>query len=81
MIADVDGNLITLNKGSEAGFKAGQTLTVKRKGKVIKDPATGKVLKVRYKTVGKIKLSAVETGYSEGNVTGGTGFKVGDMVE
>ena len=81
LIADVDGNLITLNKGSEAGFKAGQTLTVKRKGKVIKDPATGKVLKVRYKTVGKIKLSAVETGYSEGNVTGGTGFKVGDMVE
>jgi curli biogenesis system outer membrane secretion channel CsgG len=81
LVADVDGNVITLNKGSNAGFKAGQELTVKRKGKVIKDPATGKVLKVKYKTVGKIKLSEVESGYSEARIVSGTGFKVGDMVE
>ncbi len=81
LVADVDGDLITLNKGSGAGFKSGQTLTVKRKGKVIKDPATGKVLKVRYKTVGKIKLTEVDSGYSEGSVVSGSGFKVGDIIE
>jgi curli biogenesis system outer membrane secretion channel CsgG len=81
LVADVDGNLITLNKGSGAGFKAGQELTIQRKGKVIKDPATGKVLKVKYKTVGKIKLSEVESGYSEGTIVSGAGFKVGDIVK
>lgn len=81
LVADVDGKLITLNKGTNAGLKSGQVLTIKRKGKVIKDPATGKVIKVRYKTIGKIKLSEVDTEYAEGNSIGGTGFKVGDIVE
>lgn len=81
VVADVDGNLITLNKGTGAGLKSGQVLTVKRKSKVIKDPATGKVIKVRYKTVGKMKLTEVDSGYSEGTVVSGSGFKVGDIVE
>lgn len=81
VVADVDGNLITLNKGTGAGLKSGQTLTVKRKSKVIKDPATGKVIKVRYKTIGKMKLTEVDSGYSEGTVVSGSGFKIGDIVE
>jgi hypothetical protein len=56
-------------------------LTVKRKGKVIKDPATGKVIKIRYKTIGRIKLSKVDSEYAESNTISGTGFKVGDIVE
>ena len=81
LIADVDGSVITLNKGKNAGFSTGQTLTVKRKGRVIKDPNTGKVLKVSYKTVGTIKLTNVENGYAEGSVVNGSGFQVGDMAE
>ena len=81
LVADVDGKLITLNKGTNVGFKSGQVLTIKRKGKVIKDPATGKVIKVRYKTIGKVKLTDVESGYSEGQSVSGSGFKVGDIVE
>jgi curli biogenesis system outer membrane secretion channel CsgG len=80
VVADVDGDVLTLNKGRTAGLKNGQTLTIKRKGKVIKDPATGKVLKVKYQTVGKIKLTAVEESYSEGTVISGSGFKIGDAV-
>ena len=81
VVADVDGNLLTLNKGNGAGLKSGQVLTVKRKSKVIKDPSTGKILKVRYKTIGKIKLTEVDSGYSEGKAIKGSGFKVGDIVE
>ena len=81
LVADVEGKLITLNKGAEAGFKSGQVVTIKRKGKVIKDPATGKVIKVRYKTIGKVKLTEVDTGYSEGQSMEGSGFKVGDIVQ
>lgn len=80
VVADVEESMITLNKGREAGFKNEQTLTIKRKGKVIKDPITGKVLKVKYKTVGKIKLTNVEDGYSEATVVSGSGFKIGDVV-
>ncbi len=80
VVADVDGNTITLNKGKNASFKNGQTVTISRKGKVIKDPSTGKVLKIKYKTVGKIKLTEVEEAYSEGTVTSGSGFKIGDII-
>lgn len=80
LIADVDGNTITLNKGSNAGLSEGNTLSVQRKGKVIKDPSSGKVLKVKYNNVGKIKLKSVESGYSEGTIVSGSGFQVGDRV-
>ena len=81
LIADVDGKTITLNKGTELGLIEGTVLTVKRKGKVIKDPATGKVLKIKYKTIGKIKVTEAEKGYSECTVISGSGFKVGDLVK
>jgi curli biogenesis system outer membrane secretion channel CsgG len=80
VIADVEESMITLNKGRTAGLKNGQILTIKRKGKVIKDPATGKVLKIKYRTVGKIKLTSVEEGYSEGTVISGSDFKIGDVA-
>jgi curli biogenesis system outer membrane secretion channel CsgG len=81
LIADVYNNIITINKGKNAGFAPGQTLTAKRKGRVIKDPSTGKVLKIRYRTVGRIKLTAVEDSFAEGSVVSGSGFQIGDIVE
>jgi len=80
LVADVDGSIVMFNKGSEAGLSVGDTLTVKRKGKVIKDPATGKVLKVRYVTVGKVKLTTVESGFSEGSIASGSQFNSGDIA-
>lgn len=81
LIADVDGTTITLNKGSNAGLKVGQTMKIRRKGKVIKDPSTGKVIKVKYRTIGSIKLTEVEDSYAEGKVVKGSGFKVGDSAK
>ncbi len=81
LVADVDENTVTLNRGKNGGLKEGQTLTVRRPGKEIKDPDTGKVLKVKYTTVGTIRLTAVEAGIAEGTVVSGSGFQVGDMAE
>lgn len=81
LVADVDGSLITLNSGSAAGLKSGQSLTLKRKGKEIKDPTTGKVIRVKYETIGEIKLTNVAASYAEGKVISGTDFMVGDQVE
>lgn len=81
MVADVDGNNIMLNQGSNAGLEVGQTLDISREDRVIKDPSTGKVLTVRYKTVGKIKITNVEGGFSEGTIVSGSGFTVGDVVQ
>ncbi|MCP8900393.1 CsgG/HfaB family protein [Gilvimarinus xylanilyticus] len=81
LLADVAGNDIILNAGSGAGLVSGDTLTVKRKGREIKDPATGAVLKVTYDTLGTIELTNVEAAYAEAKVVSGSGFKVGDMAE
>ncbi len=81
LLADVDGSDVVLNAGSNANLKVGQVLNVKRKGKVIKDPSSGAVLKIKYKTVGKIKLTDVESTYAEGVITEGKNFKTGDIVE
>lgn len=80
LLADVTGKSVILNAGSSAGLTAGQTLTIKRKGREIKDPASGAVLKVIYDTLGKIKLTNVESSYAEGTITEGSGFKVGDSA-
>lgn len=81
VVADIDGDIITLNSGKAVGFEKGQTVTISRKGKVIKDPNTGKVLKIKYETIGKIKLTEVESAYSEGTVIEGSGFAIGDIVQ
>jgi curli biogenesis system outer membrane secretion channel CsgG len=80
-VADVDGKTVTLNKGSNAGLKVGQKVTISRKGKVIKDPQTGKVLKIKYKKIGAIKLTEVEDAYAEGEVVSGAGFQIGDVMK
>ncbi len=80
LVADVDGNIITLNKGKNGGFKTGQKVPISRKRKVIKDPQTGKILRIKYKKIGAIKLTEVEDSYAEGKVISGSGFNVGDIA-
>jgi curli biogenesis system outer membrane secretion channel CsgG len=81
LVAYVDGNTISFNNGTNAGLKQDQEVTVSRKGKIIKDPATGKVLKVKYDQVGKVKLTSVEASYAEGEAVSGSGFQVGDEIK
>jgi len=81
MVADVDGKTVMLNKGGAIGFKVGQLVTISRQQKVIKDPETGNILKIKYKTIGEIRLTEVEDSYSEGEIVSGSGIKVSDIVK
>ena len=81
VVADVDGNYVVLNKGRNGGLNEGQQVTLYRPGKTIKDPQTGKVLKVRYRKIGVIKLTTVDDTYSEGEVVSGSGFQIGDSTK
>jgi curli biogenesis system outer membrane secretion channel CsgG len=81
LVAAVDGTTLSFNNGSNAGLEVDQEVTVSRKDKIIKDPATGKVLKVKYKQVGRVKLTSVETSYAEGQTVSGSAIQVGDEIK
>ena len=53
LVADATGNTLIMNVGTKAGVKVGDHLGVFRKGKEIRDPATGKVLKTMETRAGR----------------------------
>jgi curli biogenesis system outer membrane secretion channel CsgG len=81
LVADVqpDGSMI-INVGSKAGVKVGDTLQVKRQGRAITDPATGKVLRRVETPLGSMVVSEVEADSASGKFTGSQPAKVGDAV-
>lgn len=81
VVADITGNQITINKGTENGFKNGTKLSIERVVKQIKDPQTGKVLRTVTSTVGKIQLIEVSNGYATGKIISSKGFKIGDVAK
>ena len=81
MVADVNGNSLILNVGSQMGIKVGDTLQIMRMGREIKDPATGKVLRRTDAQIGTITITEVDTGSAVGNYNGQPGVKVGDHVK
>jgi curli biogenesis system outer membrane secretion channel CsgG len=79
-VADVSGNSITINAGSAAGLKPGQTFTIYHKGKEIKDPSTGEVLDVQTTPIGQLTITTVRDRISIGNFNGATPPVNGDVV-
>ena len=55
-VADVDGQNIYLNAGSESGVKIGTKMLVLRAGKQIKDPTTGLVIGNAESQIGEMKV-------------------------
>lgn len=80
LVADVSGNTLVLNVGTNNGVKVGDTLKVTRSGKEIKDPATGKVLRRVETDLGTVKITQADEGSAEGSYNGAPGVKVGDHV-
>ncbi|MDE3166964.1 MAG: curli production assembly protein CsgG, partial [Acidobacteriota bacterium] len=82
LVADAapDGTLI-LNVGSQAGVKVGDQLSVKRLGRKIMDPATGRVLRQIEEPVGAVTITEVEATSSTGKFSGAGTPKVGDAVK
>lgn len=80
LIAYVDGSSLILNVGSSHGVSEGMELKVERVKDVVKDPATGKVLRELTEAVGTCQVTSVDEGSSEAVVASGSGFEVGDVV-
>jgi hypothetical protein len=81
VVADITGNLITINKGSESGFKTGMNLSIERVVKEVKDPQTGKVLRSITSPIGRVELIEVSNGYATSKIVSGAGFKVQDVAK
>ena len=81
LVADAsqDGTLI-LNVGSSAGVKVGDVLAVKRVGRKITDPATGKVLRSIEDPIGEVTITEVDASSAVGKFMGSGAPKVGDAV-
>lgn len=82
LVADVSGNTLILNAGSNAGVKVGDQLLISRAVRTVKDPATGAVLKTVTQKIGMAKVTEVDEGSATVTLTPGTNGppKVGDMA-
>lgn len=81
LVADVTGNTLIINAGTKSGVKVGDHLGVFRKGKEIRDPATGKVLKTIESRLGDMTVTEADESSATGTYSGPTPPKVGDAVE
>jgi hypothetical protein len=81
LVADVspDGTLI-VNVGSKAGVKVGDRLEIKRVGREVRDPATGKVIRRIEDSLGTMTVTEVDAQSAVGKFSGSGQPKVGDTV-
>lgn len=80
LVADVTGNTLIINVGTKAGLKVGDHLGVFHKGKEIRDPATGKVLKTLETRLGDVTITEADEASATGTFSGPTPPQVGDAV-
>jgi curli biogenesis system outer membrane secretion channel CsgG len=81
LVAYFSGGQMVVNIGSKAGVHVGDTLHVSRVGQVIKDPATGKVIKKIEVPLGDMKVTEVDLDSATGTFSGTGAPKVGDSVD
>lgn len=80
-IADVTGTQVIVNVGKINGLAPGDNLQVDRAYKTVKDPDTGRVIKELTNTIAIVTLRSVDSDSAQGDVTKGSGVKVGDVVK
>jgi curli biogenesis system outer membrane secretion channel CsgG len=81
LVADATGNTLILNVGRKAGVKVGDKLSVTRQVRVVKDPATGKVIKSVEDKVGDATVTEVDDDSATATFSGAGPAKVGDVVK
>ncbi len=80
LVADATGDVLVLNIGSKAGVRVGDKLLVKRTGREIRDPATGKVIRRVETDLGEVTITEVDELSAVGKYAGPGGVKAGDTV-
>ncbi|MGB9610476.1 MAG: CsgG/HfaB family protein [Bryobacteraceae bacterium] len=81
LVADVSGNTLVINIGTRVGVRPGMTLSVRRVGREIKDPATGRVIRRVEETLGTLTITEADEESAVGTFTGSVMPKVGDTVK
>lgn len=81
LVADVSGDTIVINIGSKMGVKVGDVLQVKRIGREIRDPATGKVIRRDEAALGQLTVTEVDELSAVGKYSGSNKPKVGDAAK
>lgn len=81
LVADVSGKTLIVNLGSKSGLKVGDRLAVKRNGREITDPATGKVIRRIEDNIGDFTVTEVDELSAVGTYSGPGVPKVGDAVK
>ena len=81
LVADVSGNTLILNVGKKVGVKVGDKLIVSRQVRVVKDPATGKVIKSVEDKIGEAMVTEVDNDSATATFSGSGAAKVGDVVK
>lgn len=80
LVADVTGNTLVVNVGTRAGVRPGMVLSVRRVGREIKDPATGRVIRRVEDTLGTLTVTEADEESAVGTFNGARPPKVGDTV-
>lgn len=80
IIADIAGNTVIINKGTQDGFRSGMTLSIERIDRTVLDPQTGEVLRTITTPIGQIELTEVDARSGVGRIVSGTGFQIGDKA-
>jgi curli biogenesis system outer membrane secretion channel CsgG len=80
LVAHAAGGTVILNIGSKAGLKVGDKFEIRRGDQAIRDPATGKVIRMLDNKVGEVTITRVEELSSDGSFSGEGQPKVGDRV-
>jgi curli biogenesis system outer membrane secretion channel CsgG len=81
LVADATGNTLIINVGKKAGVKVGDKLSIMRQVRVVKDPATGKVIKSVEDKVGDATVTEVDDDSATATFAGAGAPKVGDVVK
>ena len=81
LVADATGNTLILNVGKKAGVKVGDKIVIMRQVRVVKDPATGKVIKSVEDKIGDATVTEVDDDSATATFNGSGPAKVGDVVK
>lgn len=81
LIADVAGNTLILNVGTRTGLKVGDTLSVQRKIREVRDPASGKVIRTITENVGTATVTEADDSSAVAAFSGAGAPKVGDIIK
>ena len=68
-VVDLDGGLVVVNAGAEAGLAAGDRMRIERIGRAFTDPDTGEVLSEQRNSLGEIVIQSTEARIARGAFT------------